>query len=235
MSTPSSKSKESKVKRSPGRPPDDAPRDTPSEILGAAERLFGAGGYEATSLRQIASAANVDLSTVKYHFDDKARLFAEVYKKGHCSLIAHLQPELENLSTIKSRREVREQLRQFVDIGLNFVHEENDFVRLALYRIMENSEELEDIEAEIEDETIEVLEGAFIGLRERNLIGDIHIRSLIILLMTGLPMWEVSASTNPHLLNYDDGVSWPEHAAEFIHQLLCRTLLVGEDDKDSRG
>jgi AcrR family transcriptional regulator len=45
--------------------------DTKSKILDAAEKLFGMNGFEATSLRDITTAADVNLAAINYHFQTK--------------------------------------------------------------------------------------------------------------------------------------------------------------------
>jgi AcrR family transcriptional regulator len=57
----------------PGNPP-----GTKDRILDAAEALFMAHGYEATSLRAITAAAEVNLAAVNYHFGSKEELFEAV-------------------------------------------------------------------------------------------------------------------------------------------------------------
>src|SRR5437660_3119973 len=52
--------------------------DTKTRILDAAERLFMEHGFEATSLRQLTSAAGVNLAAVNYHFGSKEDLFQAV-------------------------------------------------------------------------------------------------------------------------------------------------------------
>jgi AcrR family transcriptional regulator len=51
---------------------------TKERILDAAEALFMAHGYEATSLRAITAAAGVNLAAVNYHFGSKEELFQSV-------------------------------------------------------------------------------------------------------------------------------------------------------------
>src|SRR5256885_12755889 len=51
---------------------------TQGRILDAAEALFMEHGFEATSLRQITAAANVNLAAVHYHFGSKEDLFEAV-------------------------------------------------------------------------------------------------------------------------------------------------------------
>ena len=53
-------------------------RDTKERILDAAEALFLAGGFDATSLRAITTAAGVNLAAVNYHFGSKEELFEAV-------------------------------------------------------------------------------------------------------------------------------------------------------------
>jgi AcrR family transcriptional regulator len=53
-------------------------QDTKSRILDAAESLFMEHGFEATSLRQLTTAAGVNLAAVNYHFGTKEELFQAV-------------------------------------------------------------------------------------------------------------------------------------------------------------
>jgi AcrR family transcriptional regulator len=62
--------------RSVGRRP--GTNQTREEILDAARRLFAELGYDRTTLRGIAAAAEVDVALVSHYFGGKQRLFAEV-------------------------------------------------------------------------------------------------------------------------------------------------------------
>lgn len=55
-----------------------SPADTKTRILDAAESLFIAGGHDAMSMRQITSAAGVNLAAVNYHFGSKDALIQAV-------------------------------------------------------------------------------------------------------------------------------------------------------------
>ena len=54
------------------------PAATKVRILDAAEGLFMEHGFEATSLRQLTTAASVNLAAVNYHFGSKEELFQAV-------------------------------------------------------------------------------------------------------------------------------------------------------------
>src|SRR6266496_3513470 len=55
--------------------------DTKQKILDTAERLFGAKGYDATSLRQIIAEAGVNLAAIHYHFGSKEDLLDEIVRR----------------------------------------------------------------------------------------------------------------------------------------------------------
>jgi len=53
--------------------------ETKERILDAAERLFADRGFEATSIRDITGAADVNLASINYHFRTKRELIAAVF------------------------------------------------------------------------------------------------------------------------------------------------------------
>ena len=55
--------------------------DTKNRILDAAETLFADKGFDATSLRMITAAAQVNLAAVNYHFQSKEALLHAVYAR----------------------------------------------------------------------------------------------------------------------------------------------------------
>lgn len=70
----SARPQQTPTRRSPGRRAGES--GTREAILDAAQELFAAGGYEATSMRAVAARADVDPGLVRYFFGDKAQLFA---------------------------------------------------------------------------------------------------------------------------------------------------------------
>jgi AcrR family transcriptional regulator len=58
-----------------------AASDTPTQILDAAERLFAAHGFAATSLRHIITEAGVNLAAVHYHFGSKEELMRAILER----------------------------------------------------------------------------------------------------------------------------------------------------------
>jgi AcrR family transcriptional regulator len=56
-------------------------KETKDLILDAAEKLFAEKGFSATSLRQITSAADVNLAAVNYHFGSKEALIDAIISR----------------------------------------------------------------------------------------------------------------------------------------------------------
>jgi AcrR family transcriptional regulator len=62
---------------------------TRRRILGAAERLFAAHGYDGTSIRAIVARAHVNQAAINYHFGGKDGLYREVLRDGFRALTEH--------------------------------------------------------------------------------------------------------------------------------------------------
>ncbi len=78
--------------------------ETKSKIMEAARILFANQGFEGTSVREIATSADVNVASVNYHFSNKENLFAEILRIGYleCSqnmraLYENEKPSLEDL------------------------------------------------------------------------------------------------------------------------------------------
>ncbi len=54
---------------------------TKDRILGAAEVLFAQRGFDGASLRQLTTAAGVNLAAVNYHFGSKDKLVEQVFRR----------------------------------------------------------------------------------------------------------------------------------------------------------
>lgn len=57
------------------------PLDTKTQILNAAERLFGEHGFGGTSMRALTAAAGVNLAAVNYHFRSKEGLLDALFAR----------------------------------------------------------------------------------------------------------------------------------------------------------
>ncbi len=215
-------------KRRPGRPKRRNVEQTRSEILRAAISMFSAGGYVATSLRQISSAANVDLATLKYHFQDKATLYGEAYKVGHERFLAYCGPALAALGGVDTVADAHRAVRKIVSRAFDFLSENDTFIRMTLFRILEDSDETIGVEDELQVLTISVVDDAFESLRRKGIVREFDRLGFVSFLLVGLPMWWVSANTKPGLIG-EPAINSPagrERGEEMIVSLLERHALL---------
>ena len=86
------------------------PRCTPDEtrdrIVRAAGEVFGAHGYNGTTVRQITDKAGVNIAAVNYYFRDKAELYTRVLREAKCW--AH------DLTALELSGCPEEQLREYI-------------------------------------------------------------------------------------------------------------------------
>ncbi len=93
------------------------------KLLQEATDQFAAIGYEATTMRSIASRAGVTLPTLYHYFGDKANLYLEV-------CLACFAPRAERGLAAYSQstgREEQKVLRFFVELARDFLEDDNFF------------------------------------------------------------------------------------------------------------
>lgn len=71
-------------------------KDTRARLLDAAAQLFGARGFAAVSIREIAQEAGVNLAAVNYHFSSKENLWQEALRHS----LGFVGPMVEDLRPI---------------------------------------------------------------------------------------------------------------------------------------
>ena len=197
---------------------------TRSRLLETATQLFAAGGYAGTSLRQIAAAAGVDLATLKYHFQDKPTLFAEVYRAGHEVLLGTLHPIVEALASVETTEALRSELQSVFGTVLAYLNENEDFVRMTIYRMLERPAEVIALEQKLEEEMLAVVESAVARLESIGIVRVVDTRALVVLLVTALPTWWVSVRSRPGWLGAT-GLDSEKRFVTFFVDLMERQLL----------
>ncbi len=70
---------------------------TRDRILDEAERLFAEQGFDSVSVRQITTAAEVNLAAVNYHFGNKHNLYLEVFRSRWLPRAAKVRTRLAEM------------------------------------------------------------------------------------------------------------------------------------------
>jgi AcrR family transcriptional regulator len=120
----------------------EAEEGTRERILRTAERLFAERGFGGVSVRELAAAAQVNIASIGYHFDNKEGLLSEVYRR-HCEpMIEERLRGLAASSRLRGKARVAAIIEAFIRPALQQVEVEGGeaFIRLRAVLSGENSE-----------------------------------------------------------------------------------------------
>jgi len=116
---------------------------TKERILGAAESLFAQRGFDGASLRQLTSAAGVNLAAVNYHFGSKEKLVEQIFRRR---LDALNNSRLQALSLVEGAETttLEDVLSAFIRPALDLSHDESGslFMRVLARAFAEHDDTL---------------------------------------------------------------------------------------------
>ena len=122
-------------RRGRGRPKD-TDTDTSAAISRAALQRFAAQGFEATSLREIAGDAGVDVALISYRFGGKLGLWKDIVSQAGADLREALEEALGQGETASARHRLDHSARTF----LAYLLERPEVPRLLLRDITIDSD-----------------------------------------------------------------------------------------------
>lgn len=220
-----------RVRRGPGRPARSENRDTRGDILAAAEELFAVTGFEATSLRQIAGKAMVDLATVKYHFSEKSELYDQAYSLGHARFMERFAPLISAVADAEKREEIDEALRQIATACAHFIQSERSFVRLTLYRMLESDNGEQPTASLLQSSFLKQLTAGFDRAVASKLVRKFDASALLTFAVVGIPMWVVATEAPPQQADVANGAAngaanaQSQRVERFVGDLLSSMVL----------
>lgn len=110
---------------------------TEEKIIDAARRIFTKKGFLATTVRDIAAEADINLASVNYYFRSKEKLFAVVMDEIIKKVFDKLEPHLNDQST-----NLEEKLTICVGYYIDQVLENPDFPFFMVNEVMAGSTKL---------------------------------------------------------------------------------------------
>ncbi len=131
------------------------------DLLDAAARLFARRGYHATSMRDIAAAAQMLPGSVYYHFDSKDALLLAVYAEGVARIAAQVD------AAVAKKRAPRARLQAACAAHLEMLLDRSDYAQVVVRVLPEDAE---------------AIAGALIALRDdyerrfRQLVAELPLR-----------------------------------------------------------
>lgn len=126
-------------RRRPGRPRRDDQRPTRDLVLAAATTLFAERGFDAVSLRDVASAAGVDVATVAHHTGTKAQLYDACFARVFAAeqQVLEAAGERGRAALAAGPDAALRALHDLVDVFVDFLEDRPETTALWLRRWLE--------------------------------------------------------------------------------------------------
>lgn len=204
-------------------------RETRARVLDAAAEVFARDGFEGASLRGIAETAGIDIATLKYHVRDKPALFAEVYHAGFEHFQQALGPLLMRLPLARDADELLVELRKLFERVFDYLEENQRFVRLWLFRLLQGPREALETEEAVRGHVLGLIRAAVEILRKRALLREVDVPVLAALLVTTLPTLMLAAQARPGFLG-ESPLPARQRLIDFSVDLVRGHLLARLDD-----
>ncbi|MEW6267913.1 MAG: TetR/AcrR family transcriptional regulator [Thermodesulfobacteriota bacterium] len=113
----------------------EAPGSTKARILAAAQEVFAAKGFEGASTREIAARAEVNISSLHYHWESKERLYLAIFERIFQQLVDLLRDEIVMPASPDDARAVVERA---MGLTFDFYVENPTIPKLLMRRMMES-------------------------------------------------------------------------------------------------
>ncbi|MDX2229220.1 MAG: helix-turn-helix domain-containing protein [Leptolyngbyaceae cyanobacterium bins.349] len=128
--------------------------ETRARILKSALRLFARQGYDGTTTRDLAEAANVAEGTLFRHFSNKKAILIEVATQGWVEILTDLLTELSGMGSYKA-------VAQVMRRRMLHLHENADMLRVCFMEAQFHPDLRDHIQSEVIAKMTDVAEAFF--------------------------------------------------------------------------
>ncbi|MDX2240520.1 MAG: TetR/AcrR family transcriptional regulator [Leptolyngbyaceae cyanobacterium bins.302] len=128
--------------------------ETRTRILKSALRLFARQGYDGTTTRDLAEAANVAEGTLFRHFPNKKAILIEVATQGWVEILTDLLTELSGMGSYKA-------VAQVMRRRMLHLHENADMLRVCFMEAQFHPDLRDHIQTEVIAKMTDVAEAFF--------------------------------------------------------------------------
>jgi AcrR family transcriptional regulator len=124
----------------------EAPSSTKARILGAAEEVFATKGFAGASTREIAAKANVNISSLHYHWESKETLYFAVFENIYDRILDLVRRAMPAEAGQPASQSV---VDDAVGGIFDYYADHPNVPKLLVRRLLENEESHVDIERDI--------------------------------------------------------------------------------------
>lgn len=202
----------------------EAPSSTKARILAAAEEVFASKGFAGASTREIAARANVNISSLHYHWESKETLYFAVFQNIYdriLDLVRRAIPESVDRSPA-SQSVVDDAMGGLFD----FFADHPTVPKLLVRRLLENEESHVDIERDILVPSWQVFAGwtqAFSGRKLKDVDSQLFMLTVhSVLLLFLLDSRHFTSLVGGSVYSPEVRRRVRAHIIKLVHKLLAR-------------
>lgn len=204
------------MRTSPQIPP--AETETRTRILKAALRLFARRGYDGTTTRDLAEAAEVAEGTLFRHFPNKKAILVEVATQGWVDILTDLLTELSEMGSYKA-------VAQVMRRRMLHLHENADMLRVCFMEAQFHADLRDRIQAEVIDKMTDVAEAFFQTAMDQGIYRRMNAKMVA---RVFLGMFAVAGFSQDTILKPGASPSEIQEMAEGIADIFLNGVLAQE-------
>lgn len=122
------------------------PNSMKGRILKSAQKLYGANGYQGTTTRMIAKDVGIDISTLYYHWGEKADLYEAVMT----CMKEDLQALLKTIDKVSRGKKLSERIEIAINMSCDYYFSHPEATSLLLLHYYNYTLELTDIDVKFD-------------------------------------------------------------------------------------
>lgn len=190
--------------------------DTRTRILQAALRLFASKGFDGTTTKDLAAAANVAEGTLFRHFTNKKAILVELATSGWVDILTDLLTELSEMGSYKAIAQVmrRRMLR---------VRENSNLLRVCFIEAQFHPELRDRIQSEVIAKMTDVAEAFFETAMEKGIYRQINPK---IVAQVFLGMFAIAGFSTQTVIEPDASPAALQEMAEGIADIFLNGVLA---------
>ncbi|MGK7949993.1 MAG: TetR/AcrR family transcriptional regulator [Xenococcaceae cyanobacterium] len=192
--------------------------DTRTRILRSALRLFANRGYDGTTTKDLANAANVAEGTLFRHFANKKAILIEVATAGWVEILTDLLTELSEMGSYKAVAQVMR--RRMMNMKKN-----GNLLRVCFIEAQYHPELRERIQVEVIAKMTDVAEAFFETAMERGIYRPMNPK---IVAQVFLGMFAIAGFSEQTILEPDASPQAIQEMAEGIADIFLNGVLASD-------
>jgi AcrR family transcriptional regulator len=196
--------------------------ETRARILKSALRLFARRGYDGTTTRDLAEAANVAEGTLFRHFPNKKAILVEVATQGWVEILTDLLTELSGMGSYKA-------VEQVMKSRMLHLHENADMLRVCFMEAQFHPDLREHIQAEVIAKMTDVAEAFFQTAMDQGVYRQMDPRMVA---RVFLGMFAIAGFSQSTIMSPGAAAAEMQGMAEGLADIFLNGVLVKHDGAD---